>query len=355
MKVLFLIPSPNIPSSRFRVYQYLNELDNVGIEYDLAPSKYPLFERFRLSRNPVSKGFYYSHMVLRRLWDAIRSQTYDVVFLQREVIPHIYPIIPKIIKFFNKRLVFDFDDAIWAYHTGRGNKFYDFLRYDHKIQDIIRLSSNVIVGNNFLAEFAREYNDNVSIIPTPVEMNDYKPRKYPSKNDKTVIGWTGSDSTNNFLNSLTKVRRKLEKRYDFAFTVVSNSLKDIDYQNNISFVPWDIKTEVSELQKFDIGIMPMEDNIWNKGKCNLKVIQYMGVAVTPVCSPVGMNNEIIQEGITGFLPKNDNEWISTIGKLIEDPSLRQKIGLNARKLGEDKYSVRANAPHLIKILEETAG
>jgi len=354
MKALFLTHPPDTPGSRFRIYKYEKDLHKAGIECKFIPPGWRFFDKYRLSDSNLTKIIYYSNIFLHRISDISKSWNYDVIFIQREIIPHIYPILPIIIKKLNHNIVLDFDDAIWMYHTGRKRNVFNFLRYEKKVPKIIELSKYVIVGNKLLKRYAIRYNENVAIIPTPVDTDEYKPMEYGKPSDKVVVGWSGSQSTNSYLNLLTNVRRILEKRYNITFRVISNNLRHIGYTDDISFVPWSMETEVQELQKLDIGLMPMTDTEWNRHKCNFKMIQYMGVGLPTVCSPIGMNKEIIDEGKNGFFATTDDEWVDKISALIEDATLRKRIGLAGRKTAEKKYSVRANAPKLISVLEKAA-
>lgn len=355
MKVLFLTQTPGINgSSKYRVSQYVDCLRKNGIESTVLPA---LSEEQYLKWSP-SKAFlakisYFGTTLLRRLWDIHKVRKFDVVFLQRDIIPYFPPVLERMMRSANANLVFDFDDAIFAQALG-SKSIFARLCDPRRIPKILRMSREVIVGNNFLKDYAMRHNGNVTVIPTPIDTGRYSVKDRDIRG-KTVIGWSGSISTNHNVNRLIDVINRLSTSYDIQLNIISNTLDGIKLEKiaaKVNFIRYRPETEVSDLHTFDIGVMPLEDSVWGRGKCSFKALQYMGVGIPPVISPVGMNNEVVKEGENGFFADSDEEWLLKLARLIEDPVQRKKIGGAARKTVEDRYSVKVNAHKLISVLEK---
>jgi glycosyltransferase involved in cell wall biosynthesis len=207
------------------------------------------------------------------------------------------------------------------------------------------------VGNDFLREYAVRFNNNVTVIPTPLDTEKYKSFISPEKNG-VVIGWIGSHSTAEYLLELKDVFLKLKKaNADLVIKLIGAE----KYQNQLPGTDcraWKLEEEINELNSFDISLMPMPDNQWTKGKCAFKLLLYMSMGIPAICSPVGMNKEVIQEGKNGFFASSTEEWFEKIQLLIKNPGLRKKIGLEVRKTVEEKYSVNIWAPVFVEVLEK---
>ncbi len=353
MKILFWVPYPHEgASNRFRVEQYLPYLEKEGITAVLHPFwSSPAFKVLYGRGNYSKKIFFFLSGAASRLLDIFRMPAYDVVFIHREAFPLGSSFFESAAKFFRKPVIFDFDDAIFLPFTSPHNNFIEKYKKPEKVAKIVDLSDCVIAGNDYLAEFALRYNRKVAVIPTPVDLDKF----YPVARDvvrKVVVGWIGSVTTTDFLKEMKGVFAKLSERFpNVEFKIVGG---DFNYGKvrGVICAPWSLETEVSELRTFDIGIMPMPDNEWTRGKCGFKAILYMSMAIPSVCSPVGMNNEIITDGVNGFLAAGEDQWVEKLALLIEDPGLRKRMGIEARKTVEERYSVKVNAPKFIAVLKE---
>jgi glycosyltransferase involved in cell wall biosynthesis len=241
------------------------------------------------------------------------------------------------------RVIYDFDDAIWLSASTSGqNRRLAFLKKPSKTSDIIALSTMVFAGNQYLADYASQFNRNVVIVPTTIDTREYQPAKDILK-ERVCIGWSGSFSTiAHFQTSLEALKRIKEKYGDKVYFKV---IGDANYRNEelgIIGQDWKRETEVKDLQEIDIGIMPLPDDDWSKGKCGLKGLQYMGLAIPTIMSPVGVNSEIIQDGVNGFLAGSTAEWIEKLSSLIESPALRASMGQKGRETVVKQFSVEAN-------------
>lgn len=235
------------------------------------------------------------------------------------------------------KFIFDFDDSIWLMDTSEGNKKFEWLKDPEKTARNIRHANLVIAGNAYLADYARHYNNNVKIIPTTIDTDFHKPLGL--KKDKIVIGWIGSLTTIKHFEYALDFLKIIKKKYPkVEICVVSDGI----YSNNeieIKGVAWSSATEVESINSFTIGIMPLPDDEWAKGKCGLKGLSYMACEIPTILSPVGVNTQIIHHGVNGFLASTTQDWVDCISQLIENPGLREKMGKSARQTVLQYYSV----------------
>lgn len=341
MKVLFLTSGAKTPSSRFRVHQYVPFLEKVGIKCLVAPL---IPNKYYGSRIRGMAPLLSAMKVGKRVYDIFRSLEADVIFLERDLLP-LSSIWPERLLFrLNSNIIFDFDDAI-------------FLKYKDKIDWIIRKSKVVITGNDYLAAYANQYNRLVLTIPTSVDLEKYKSKDHQNTSEVPVIGWVGTSSNLCYLAALRKPLAELSNRYNFLFDVVSDDpQKACQILGDISGLrlttkKWSETSEINDLLNFDIGVMPLRDAEWEKGKCALKLIQYMALGIPSVASPVGENAKIISNGENGFLASSDIEWKEKLERLLNAPELRLRFGVEGRKLVEQNYSIQANFPSFLKALE----
>ena len=220
------------------------------------------------------------------------------------------------------------------------------------MKHICKWASVVTCGNNFLCDYARQFNHHVKFIPTTID-TDYHLPNQKKENYIPVIGWTGSHSTTYYLNFLIPVFKKLEEQFQFELRIISN--KDLQLPlKSYCYTSWKKETEIEDLQKFDIGIMPLPNDEWSKGKCGFKLLQYMSVGVASIASPVGVNTEIIIDKQTGFIAKTENDWFEKLSSLLKNPELRKSVIANAHDHIEKNYSVHAMKPKYLQLINKTA-
>lgn len=353
MKILFWVPYPTEgPSNRFRVEQYLPFLKKARIDYVLHPFwNSSAYEILYKTGHRFTKFFYFLLGTISRLIDLVRFFQFDAVFIHREAYPIGGAFFESMLRMLKKPFIFDFDDAIFLPASSRSNNFVERYKKPDRIVDIVKMSKHVIAGNHYLADFASHYSCSVSIIPTPVDTDKYHP--YEKKlHDELIIGWIGSITTINFLEPMRDVFIQLSKRFSYIkFKIVGGDFL-IDGLSNVVSKPWSLKEEKEDLKTFDIGIMPMPDNEWTKGKCGFKAILYMSMGIPCVCSPVGMNKEIIIDGVNGYLAYSGDDWIEKLILLISDPELRNKIGREGRETIKMKYSLSVNAPRFLEVFQQ---
>jgi glycosyltransferase involved in cell wall biosynthesis len=342
VKVLFITQyDERGASSRCRVYQYLPSLASRGIEGEVLP------------RFPAA----------RELWR--RAGAADAVFLQKRV-----PSLTRLLLLRGRapRLLFDFDDAIWLRGASGGKVRPAPLRKRLRLAATLRLSNRVIAGNEYLAAYARRWTPRVTVLPTPVDTEYYRrdqgsgargqgPASELTSSGHQVItpsslrlGWVGHPSTLGYLRRLEPALAGLARRYpELRLRVVCSE----PYESEaipVENVPWALAEEAANLRSLDIGLMPLDDDPWARGKCGYKALQYMAVGVPVVCSPVGMNVNIIQEGENGLLASDPDAWERQISRLVESSELRQRLGAAGQRSVEQNYSLTLMAERLADLI-----
>jgi glycosyltransferase involved in cell wall biosynthesis len=346
MKVLFITQyDERGASSRCRVYQYLTHLAARGIKGEVLP-RYPSAPE---------------------LWR--RAGGADAVFIQKRV-PSLTRLL--LLRRRARRLLFDFDDAIWLRGASGGKLRPAPLRKRVRLAATLRLADRVIAGNDYLAAYARRWSSRVTVLPTPVDLDYYDsgqrsvvsgqsdgriPSTPPASrvpdhplSTAVTLGWVGHPSTLYYLRRMEPMLGALSQRYpELRLRVVCSEPFEsgaIPVEN----VTWSLEEEVANLRSFDIGLMPLEDDSWARGKCGYKALQYMAVGVPVVCSPVGMNVEIIREGENGLLAGDADDWQRQISRLVDSPELSDRLGAAGRRSVEQEYSLAALAPRLAELL-----
>jgi glycosyltransferase involved in cell wall biosynthesis len=281
-----------------------------------------------------------------------RVNNVDIVFIHRECAPIGPPVFEWIIaKILRKRIIFDFDDAIWLPNTSKENAVVRFFKWHSKTKSICKLSHRVSCGNAYLAEYASPYNKHVRINPTTIDtVHLHNPERHQITRDSgvTTIGWTGTHSTLKYLKLVEGVIQKLSRQYTIRFLVIANKKPTLNI-DALEFIEWNRGTEIEDLLKFDIGVMPLTDDIWAKGKCGFKALQYMSLGIPTIASPVGVNTTIIENHVDGFLCDKEEEWLNTVALLIENTALRVRVGQAAIEKVNRNYSVTSNADNFLRL------
>ncbi|WP_151087667.1 glycosyltransferase family 4 protein [Hymenobacter baengnokdamensis] len=356
MRVLFLVPYPTgqAPSQRFRFEQYLDSLQSHGHTYRLAPFLNEatwriLYKPGQAKRKALGilAGFG------RRLAVLLAAPAYDYVFIHREAAPLGPPIAEWLLaKVLRKRIVYDFDDAIWLANTSEANRIAAGLKWHHKVDSICHWAYKNSCGNAYLAAYARQFNSSVVINPTTIDTvhlhNQVRNQLAPGP---LVIGWTGTHSTLKYLVPLVPVLAQLEAEgLDFEFHVISNQPPEFSQPLRcLRFIPWQKATEIPDLLTFHVGLMPLEDDKWAQGKCAFKALQYMALGIPALVSPVGMNTEVVTDGHNGYICREPAEWHQRLRQLLTDGLHRQQLGQAARITIEQRYSVIANTPNFLAL------
>ncbi len=326
MKALFLIQGPHVAASRYRVLQYLPFLEGAGITTDVQS----------VPRSPAR-------------WVSLCGslQGADAIFVQRTRLP-LYALMA--LRATRKRIIYDFDDAIMFKNSLSANPY--SRRRVMSFKRMLRFTDLVIAGNAFLEEEARKYHGNVRVLPTPIDGSRYSQKDYSVKKQSVTVGWIGDHGSIHYMESYRPVWEALGARYaNVELTIICDTFIET-VKIRLNPVQWRYDREVEDLKSLDIGVMPLFDDLWSRGKCGFKIIQYGGVGIPVVCTPVGINRDVIEDGVNGFWARTEAEWIDRLARLIEDGDMRARMGRKGRQKILDRYTAQACAPSLAQWMKE---
>jgi glycosyltransferase involved in cell wall biosynthesis len=335
------------------VSQFVPYLASSGYAVAVRPFFSPEF--FQLVYRPghyVRKVSAFGGLTASRLKLLRDLSQFDLVFLYREAFPIGPPLLERWLAAPGRPpIVYDFDDAVFLPNVSDANRFLVSLKWPRKIPEILRLSAHVVAGNEYLAAFARTYNPSVFTIPTCVDTDKFVPHRFKTSGGPPVVGWIGSPTTASYLLTLGDVFRHMSAETPFLLKI-SGPGKEMCFDGvPTTNVPWSLAEEVSLFNTCDIGVYPLTDDEWSRGKCGFKAIQFMACGVPVVASAVGVNREIVEDGVNGYLASTPDEWRMKLGILLRDPALRARFGAAGRKTVEQRYSLAVNAPKLASVFD----
>ncbi|MCW5911999.1 MAG: glycosyltransferase [Cyclobacteriaceae bacterium] len=356
MKILFIVPYPiaKSPSQRFRFEQYFQTLTQNGGQYHVQ--SFLDNEGWAILYQP-GKGLQKFRVLVKGLFKRLiipfHLHAYQFVFIHREAAPFGPPVLEWIIaKIFRKKIIYDFDDAIWLTDRKNESVWLRLIKWRSKVASICKWSYKVSAGNPYLCDFARQYSQNVVLNPTTIDTEFlHNPSLFQVTRNpgKVVIGWTGSHSTLKYLAEIEPVLAALEKKYpQMEMLVIADKPPRLSL-HNLRFLPWSFEAEIKGLLEADIGIMPLPDDEWAKGKCGFKALQYMALEIPAVASPVGVNTSIIHQVQNGFLCTSTEEWTTRLELLINNKELRTQMGKAGRKTVIDHFSVVSNRANFLSL------
>ncbi len=358
-RLLFITTHPKeVASTRYRVLSYEPFLRRAGFAFRLhsffsSQALQSIYGPWGWNR----KARWFLQGVRERL-NRLRILDYDLIFVHRELFPWGMTlgmsVLLKELRRTPARLIYDFDDAIYLPHR-RHRFLIGRLENPESVHHLMSISHCVIAGNRHLADYSSRFNPRVEQIPTPVDTDRFFPKVGGNGPRPCTIGWIGSPSTAKYLADLMPVFQKLALQHSFRLKIIGANrpfrLQRIPVENR----PWSLEGEMEEFRSCDIGVYPLWDDEWARGKCGFKALQFMASGVPVVASRVGMNEEIIQERVNGLLAASPQEWESRLGELLEDPDLRERLGGEGRQTVERHYALSRVAPRLIQVVEETLG
>ncbi len=328
-------------SSRVRIFQYLPYLqDNINFVIS------PFFSNEIINDLYVNKKRRIIPIItsyIRRIKILFSLSKFEIVWIEKEVFPYFPGFIETLLIPKKTRYFLDYDDAI--FHNYNFNNIFLNFFYQNKFKNIIERSEKIFVGNQYLYDYVREWNSNVFYLYSVVNENIYKKIKKNNISKKFTIGWIGSPSTTKYLHDIIKYINLIPARDNICLvTIGASKLSNADFE--LVQLGWKLEDEVEQINSFDIGIMPLQDNNWEKGKCGFKLIQYMACSLPVIASPVGINKEIVSSDV-GFLAKDKNDWVSAILTLMENEDFRILLGNNGRKKIEKSFSFYVNVQILL--------
>jgi len=337
-------------SSRTRFLAYLPALREAGFTVEVSP----FFDEAYLGR--LYEGRPHRRLSIlasygRRLAALLRIRSFDLVWIEKEALPWLPLAIEKLL-LRRSAFVLDYDDAWFLRYAGHPLR----LLLRGKLDGLIRDARATLVGNDFLADWARGAGGNSIVeLPTAVQFDKYRARPQGAADGPLQIGWIGTPSSAElYLKPLTPVLAQAVREGWAAVTVVGAKDPALAAIAPVTFLPWSEEAEVDCLHRFDVGIMPLADDGWSQGKCAYKLIQYMAVGLPVIASPIGMNQKVVRHGENGFLASSAEEWLSALRMLAEDPDLRRRMGEAGRLRVEQEFSVAPLAPRLIETLGAAA-
>ncbi len=338
-------------SSRVRFLQYVPSLEAQGF----VVQHNPLFEDSyidALQSSQARRNLVIRSMV-RRARDVRAANRLDAIWMEKDALPWLpaaleLGLIPK-----STPLVLDYDDAVFHQYDLHPSPLVRTL-LARKHQALMQRATVVVAGNQYIADYARRAGARrVELLPTVVDLDRYSPAGWPPSerhNVLTTAGWIGQRSTASFLGPLTKVMERLRHDGLMQFRAIGIDARALDLP--MASEAWGEDTEVDSIRRLDIGIMPLEDGPFERGKCGYKLIQYMACGLPVVASPVGANAVIVEHGINGFLATTPAEWETTLRTLAADPALRRRLGEAGRAKVEREYCLQVTAPLLAGWLKQ---
>jgi len=353
MKILLLSKYDKLgASSRVRSLQYIPYLEKEGIFVFVSS----LFNNNYLDilYKKGKKSLYCAFIgYIKRLYQLLFLRKYDLIWIEKEIFPMLPPFLESIFKNLNIPYIVDYDDAVFHNYDLNKNILIRAM-YKKKIDIVMKKSRAVIVGNKYLAN--RAFNagaKKVYILPSSVDLNKYIIKSYKPDDNIFKIGWIGTPKTFNYLNIIIDVLEQFTKKYKSKVIAIGGDKKSKLGEVPIEIREWRASSEVDDIYGIDVGIMPLIDGPWERGKCGYKLIQYMACCKPVIGSPIGVNKEIIKNGENGYKPKNKQEWFKYLEILYMSKDLRIDMGKKGRKIVEKKYSLQENLPKLIGILKES--
>ncbi|HCK04130.1 MAG TPA: glycosyl transferase family 1 [Methylophilaceae bacterium] len=283
---------------------------------------------------------------IRRFWVIATSSHFDYIWLQYEAFPYLPSIFEKILPIFNKRIVCDYDDAIFHKYDDWGNWFVKKL-LGNKLDTVLIHADHVICGNAYIQKWANRINLTTTIIPTIVDSQQYEKNFFHST-DPLTLGWIGSPATWCYMEPYLDFLSELSLKYKFNVLIIGSGRSD-QLSERFRFREWSEQREVQDIHEMDIGIMPLPDDKWAQGKCGYKLIQYMAASIPVIASPVGMNSIIVEHGLNGFLASTQAEWELAICNLITQPEIRKKMGIEASNMVKSRYSLQSQSQTIANI------
>ncbi len=354
-KILFIASHrpQRAPGQRFRFEMFFDELSKNGIEAELS---HLLSEED--DKVIYSKGNYLSKLrialksIQKRKADLKRVHEFDLVVIFREALMTKSIFFEKAVHRKGIPMIFDFDDAIWIKDISANNRILSAFKDENKIRKILPLCQAVTAGNAYLADFAKQYNQQIHIIPSTIDENFHLEIAKPTQ-EKVCVGWSGSHTTLAHFETLLPVLEKLRARYGESIRLLTIGAKSSAAERlNIDFTPWKAESENEDLNQIDIGLMPLPESLWTSGKCGMKALLYMAASKPAIVTPLGVNAEIVDHGKNGFHAQTPEEWLEHISDLIDHPEKRLGMGSAARQKVLNDYSKKTWSPILIAVYKK---
>jgi glycosyltransferase involved in cell wall biosynthesis len=353
MKIVFFgNASTRIAAIRYRIGTFARMLETDGYSCVVClPMSIAEEEHYFGDASIPGKVWLLLKVAARRIVQMRHVPGADVVVFRGPLLPYGPPVLERICRWLNPRLIFDIDDAIWEPPAHVDSPFLRLV--DHGwTRKMARLCAGAIVGNETLRAYVEPLNSNVTVIPTCIDLDLHTQKAYPER-DSVVLGWTGLKDNLGYLAPIEPVLRDLAVEHGITLHIATGApyhLEGVTVENE----HWRLDREIEYLQHADIGLMPLHDTPRARGKCAFKALQYMAAGTPVVLSPVGMNAEVVEDGVSGFLADSPEAWREKLARLIADSALRERMGRAARERVRVRYSHAVYYPALKALLERVA-
>jgi len=340
------------PSSRYRVFQFLPHFQTAGIDCRVDPlfgeTYFSILEVRPSALRTLLKVPYVFACFLKRLWRLLTLGRRDLIVIEGQLFPYAPPLAERLLHWCRYRVAIEMDDAIYLTPG-----------HEKKMPALLSMATGAIVGNDRLAAYAKQFSSRVSVVPTVVDTERFMPDPTRSagspehSSEPITIVWIGLAYNLKYLDVLAPALRALQSRFRVMLRVVCSQAPRVPGVE-IEFRPWDFQREVADLQDATIGVMPLENTEWARGKCGLKLLQYLAVGLPAVASPVGVNGDIIVNGENGFLASTEQDWYERLDALCRQPQLRARMGQAGRRTVEEQYSLAVWGPRLADVYRTLA-
>lgn len=343
-KILFVNPYPEnvAPSQRLKFEQYYPYFKEAG--YEVHTSSFISKAFWKIIYQPgnfFNKALHTGYGYLRRIGDLLTLRSYDIVYIHLWVTPFGPPVFEWLFKIFAKKIVYDIDDLVYLGNVqSKAHPLVTWIKGRQKPIYLMKHADHVITCTPYMDNFVRKYNEHTTDISSTINTDLYIPKENYQVKDKLIIGWSGSHSTSKYLHLLDDVFKQLSISNSFKLLVMGDpdfSIEGVD----VEAIPWKEEYEVETIRSFDIGVYPLPDEEWVLGKSGLKALQYMALGIPTIATGIGTIHRIIKNNENGFLVKNSKEWEMVLLHLINDASLREKIGKKSVLIVEEKYSINS--------------
>jgi glycosyltransferase involved in cell wall biosynthesis len=356
IRILFLTRyQQRAASSRLRCYHYIDLLKKAGFTVDVSPLLSDSYVRAIHARDKIDY-IEIAWSYARRVLALLRSRFYDVLWVEKEALPWL-PAWSEmgLFSIAGVKIILDFDDAIFHAYDANPN-WVVRASLGRKIERLMSLADLVVVGNRYLEDRARASGARmIAQLPTVVDVARYASRRAEPNPHFLTVGWIGSPLTSGYLEIVRPALTELVKNLPVKIVVIGGAPSALAGMIPVEHRMWSVETEAKDVSQLDVGIMPLPNGLWERGKCGYKIIQYMASWLPVVASPVGANIQIVEPGITGFLAGSQASWTSALLCLWQHPDLRREMGIAGRRKVEQQYSLKTAAPQLIGLLRQVAG
>ena len=344
--------SSKAASSRYRVYSYLSYYKEAGLKFSVHPllGDWYIESLWRhQSKFLVLPQLIYHYIT--RIVSILFIPKSTIVYVGADLLPFFPPILEWYLHTRGVKYILELDDAIFHRYDDNSHRIVRFL-YSNKYRYVTKWASAIICGSGYLADYCKRWNDQVYLIPTSIDENKYNIVENDLEQKNLVVGWIGSPETSKYVLSIIPVIRELQKIVEFEFHLIGfdriyeDKLHGCDYK----IIQWSSDTEVNDLGTFSIGIMPLDDSPFSRGKCAFKLIQYMAVGIPTVSTPMQSNIEV-DKGCGNLFASTPEEWRSCLLKLLTDNNLRRQIGKQNKEMCKKHFTIQHNSSKYLEIIK----